>query len=179
MGLEWKHVDFDNKTITIEQASQYLPEKGIFTKTPKNKSSVRTISMPSNVISLFRQHRAEQLQNKMKLGDLWKNSDRLFTTWDGQPGYPWWPGSWFKKFLQRKELPHVPFHSLRHLSATLLIKEGVPLKNVSKRLGHTVLGTTADIYTHALESLDKRAANKMDKLLADRLIKKEKKAKKK
>jgi len=69
--------------------------------------------------------------------------------------------------------------SLRHPSATLLIKEGIPLKNVSKRLGHTVLGTTADIYTHALESVDKTAANKMDRLLTGRLIKKENRARKK
>ncbi|MFZ5631720.1 MAG: tyrosine-type recombinase/integrase [Bacillota bacterium] len=179
MGLEWKHVDFDNNTITIEQASQYLPGKGTFTKTPKNKSSVRTISMPANVMSLLRQYRTEQLQNKIKLGELWKGSEMLFTTWDGGPGYPGWPGNWFGKFLKRKNLPPVPFHSLRHLSATLLIKEGIPLKNVSKRLGHTVLGTTADIYTHALESVDKTAASKMDRILTNRLAKKEKRTRKK
>lgn len=171
MGLEWKHVDFDNNTITIEQASQYISGSGISTKTPKNKSSVRTISMPANVMSLLRQYRTEQLQDKIKLGELWKNSERLFTTWDGRPGYTFWPGSWFKRFLKRKGLDHVSFHSLRHLSATLLIKEGVPLKNVSKRLGHAAIGTTGNIYAHALESVDKSAANKMDKLLTNRLVK--------
>jgi len=120
-----------------------------------------------------------RLTSKIKLGELWKGSERLFTTWDGVPGYPGWPGYWFGKFLKRKDLPHVPFHSLRHLSATLLIKEGIPLKNVSKRLGHTVLGTTADIYTHALESVDKTAASKMNRLLSGRLIKKEKRSIKK
>lgn len=104
MGLEWKHLDFDNSTITIEQASQYIPGKGTFTKSPKNRSSIRTISMPINVMSLLRQYRTDQLQNKIKLGELWKGSERLFTTWDGVPGYPGWPGYWFGKFLKRKEI---------------------------------------------------------------------------
>jgi len=47
----------------------------------------------------------DQLQNKIKLGELWKGSERLFTTWDGVPGYPGWPGYWFGKFLKRKDLP--------------------------------------------------------------------------
>jgi len=42
------------------------------------------------------------------------------------------------------------------------------LKNVSKRLGHSAIGTTGNIYAHALESVDKAAANKMDKLLTER-----------
>lgn len=166
MGLEWdRHIDFNNNAITINQASQYLPEKGTFSKDAKNESSERTISMPKNVMDLLKAYRAEWAAAKLEVGSLWKGSDRLFTTWDGRPGYPGWPEKWFHKFLARKKLEHIPFHSLRHLSATLLIKEGVPLKNVSKRLGHTVVGTTADIYAHALESVDKQAARKIGKAL--------------
>lgn len=177
MGLEWRHIDFNNNTITIEQSSQYLVGKGIFTKTPKNESSIRVISMPKNVMDLLKAYRVEWAAAKLETGDLWQGSERLFTTWDGRPGYPGWPGKWFHKFIQRHELRSVPFHSLRHLSATLLIKEGVPLKNVSKRLGHTVLGTTADIYTHALESVDKQAARKIGKMLDLQQNKKKKKVK--
>lgn len=175
MGLEWHHVDFDRNTIKIEQSSQYLPGKGIFTKEPKNEASKRTISMPANVIELLRAYRSEWLKHRLRLGDLWLGSERIFTTWEGKPGYPKWPGQWFRKFLGRNNLPHVPFHSLRHLSATLLIKEGVPLKNISKRLGHTVTGTTADIYSHALESVDRVAADKFEKMLDSGLgVKKDK-----
>ncbi|WP_031513990.1 site-specific integrase [Desulfofalx alkaliphila] len=172
MGLEWRHIDFDDNTIKIEQSSQYLPGKGVFTKEPKNEASKRTISMPGNVMELLRAYRAEWLSHRLRLGDMWQGSERLFTTWDGRPGYPQWPGQWFNKFLAKNNLPHVPFHSLRHLSATLLIKEGVPLKNISKRLGHTVYGTTADIYSHALESVDRVAAEKFEKLLTGGLVEK-------
>ena len=177
MGLEWRHIDFRNNAITIKQSSQYLPGKGIFSKSPKNESSIRTISMPKNVIDILKAYRAEWAAVKLEVGDLWKGTERLFTTWDGQPGYPGWPGKWFYKFIRRHGLRPVPFHSLRHLSSTLLIKEGVPLKNVSKRLGHTVLGTTADIYTHTLESVDKQAARKIGKTLDLRKDKNKKRAK--
>jgi len=57
------------------------------------------------------------------------------------------------------------FHALRHLSATLLISLGVPLKNVSSRLGHADIRTTANIYGAALQSVDRQAADKMDQYL--------------
>ena len=57
------------------------------------------------------------------------------------------------------------FHALRHLSATLLIAFGIPLKNVSSRLGHADIRTTANIYGTALQSVDHQAANKMDQYL--------------
>ena len=59
----------------------------------------------------------------------------------------------------------MPFHALRHLSATVLIAQGVPLKNVSSRLGHADIRTTANIYSVALQSVDKQAADKMDDFL--------------
>jgi integrase len=176
MGLEWSHIDFRENTITIEQASQYLVGKGTYKKDTKNKSSNRIISMPQNVMDLLKAYRAEWAAAKLEAGDLWQGTDRLFPTWDGRPGYPGWPEKWLHKFLERKGLEHIPFHSLRHLSATLLIKEGVPLKNVSKRLGHSVIGTTADIYAHALESVDKQAARKIGKAL-EQQAKKKKRAK--
>ncbi len=134
MGLEWKHIDFDNNTITITQSSQYLPQKGIFIKTQKTKPvfapfPCRVTQCPSYVNT-----EKNSLSIKLNLEIFGRAVTRFSQPGTASPGYPWWPGSWFKKFLKKNGLPHVPFHSLRHLSATLLIKEGVPLKNVSKRL---------------------------------------------
>lgn len=72
---------------------------------------------------------------------------------------------WFPKFLRRHELPLITFHGLRHTSAILLIAEGVPLKNVSRRLGHSNISTTGDIYAHALRSVDQEATEKLDHIL--------------
>jgi len=164
MGLEWQDVDFDNSTIKIRQASQYLPGKGVFAKAPKNETSVRTISVPSSVMALLKQYKAYQAGKRLKAGDLWQGSDRLFVTWDGRPIHPDTPSHWFKKFIQKHGLPPLTFHGLRHTSATLLIGQGAPLKSISARLGHSNISTTGDIYAHALKSVDRQIADSMDSL---------------
>ena len=44
------------------------------------------------------------------------------------------------------------FHDLRHTSCTLLLSEGISMKTLQKRLGHSDYRTTADIYSHVLSS---------------------------
>lgn len=171
MGLEWKHLDFTKNTITIEQSSQYIPGKGTFTKTPKNESSVRTIDMPENVMLLLKTYRMEWLERKMEIANLWQGSERLFVTWDGKPGYPGYPGKWFNKFVRKHGLRHLTFHSLRHLSITILLNSNMPIKNVSKRAGHTVVGTTTDTYGHTLQRVDRTAADILGKTFEKSKIK--------
>lgn len=164
MGLEWRDVDFKNNSIEIRQTSQYVPGKGVFPKEPKTEESKRLIAVPTAVMRLLKEYKKQQAQERLLAGDLWEGSTRLFTTWDGKPMHPDTISKWFPKFLERCNLPHIRFHDLRHLNATLLIAEGVPLKNVSKRLGHSNISTTADIYAHALRSVDQEAAEKLNKL---------------
>lgn len=166
LGLEWKDVNFENNVIEVRQTSQYLPEKGTFTKEPKTEESARVIAVPASVMELLRQHKAEQAQEKLKAGDFWHDTNRLFTTWDGRPMHPDTISKWFSKFLRKHGLPPIYFHALRHTSATLLIAEGISLKNVSTRLGHTDISTTGNIYAHALRSVDQEAAEKLDNILS-------------
>lgn len=42
---------------------------------------------------------------------------------------------------------NVDFHMLRHTHASLLLREGVDLKTISERLGHSTIRQTMDIYT--------------------------------
>jgi integrase len=43
-------------------------------------------------------------------------------------------------------LPRIRFHDIRHTHASLLLKEGVPVKVVSERLGHATPSFTLDVY---------------------------------
>ena len=54
------------------------------------------------------------------------------------------------------------FHDLRHAYATLLIEQGEELGVFSKILGHSDIGTTADVYAHLTESMTQRAADRID-----------------
>ena len=58
-----------------------------------------------------------------------------------------------------EKLPVIPLHGLRHTSATLLIANNQDIRSVSARLGHAETSTTLNIYTHFLESTDKKSAD--------------------
>ncbi len=164
-GLEWKDVDFDNEIITIKRTSQYTKEKGIFTKEPKTQTSIRTNKYPSVLFRLLKSYRAYQNEERLRLGDKWQDTDRLFTKWDGSPIYPNTLNKWLTRFIKDKDLPRITVHSLRHTNATLLISGGVDIRTVSKRLGHSQTSTTLNIYTHAIASADEKASETLQDIL--------------
>ena len=59
----------------------------------------------------------------------------------------------------------MPLYTLRHTSATLLLADGVPVKDVSVRLGHAKASMTLDVYGHALPGVGKVAALRLAALL--------------
>jgi integrase len=59
----------------------------------------------------------------------------------------------FAKLIEKAEVKVIKFHGLRHTSATLALKAGVPVKVVSERLGHKRTEITLDVYAHALPSM--------------------------
>jgi len=164
MGLEWKDIDSNKNTLVVRQTSQYLPGQGIFTKGPKNESSERLMALPTSIVTLLKQYKAYQAEERLKAGDLWQGSKRLFSTWDGKPMHPDTVSKWFPKFLKRHSLPSLPFHGLRHTAATMLINQGLPAKSISGRLGHADIGTTYNIYGHYLKSADREAADRLEQV---------------
>ncbi len=165
-GLEWKDIDFDTGKLRIVRSSQYLGKGQMFTKEPKTKAGIREITLSHNTLRILQDYRLWQNRERLKLGEAWEDTDRLFTQWNGKPIHPDTVTGWFAKFIQRNGFPHVTLHSLRHTNATLLIAEGTDVCTVSKRLGHANTATTLNIYTHALRSKDEEAARKLDEVLA-------------
>ena len=54
----------------------------------------------------------------------------------------------FSRILEKNELRHIRFHDLRHTCASMLLKNGVPMKQIQEWLGHSDFSTTANIYAH-------------------------------
>ena len=54
----------------------------------------------------------------------------------------------FGKLLRNKGLRHIRLHDLRHSCASLLLKNGVPMKQIQEWLGHSDISTTSNIYAH-------------------------------
>lgn len=131
----------------------------------------------------MKKYKLSQDECKLKLGDLWNKEEAyIFTTFNGKPIFPSTPSKWFTKFVNKHNetiendstipkdekskylLKDVTFHGLRHTNATVLINQNVDIATVSKRLGHSKISTTTDIYTHALLKSDRAASNCLDDL---------------
>ena len=56
--------------------------------------------------------------------------------------------AYFPQYIQKHGLKRMRFHDLRHSCASLLLANGVPLKQIQDWLGHSDFSTTANIYAH-------------------------------
>ena len=63
----------------------------------------------------------------------------------------------FQVILKQNGLRRIRFHDLRHSTASLLLSRGVPMKMIQDWLGHSDMGTTANIYSH-IDSESKKAS---------------------
>jgi len=74
MGFDWDDIDFVNDAVKIRQASQYLPGKGTFTKSPKTETSENVLAVSPTVMALLRQYKVHQAEERLKAGDLWRGN---------------------------------------------------------------------------------------------------------
>lgn len=169
LGAEWSDIDFSNKTMWIKRASHYLPQKGIYTDTPKNKSSERLVMISDQVVQLLQKQFCWQQNQRKLFGNRWVHSNRIITAPDGSPMHPDRITKWFKRFIKKTDLPQIHLHCLRHTYATLCIAKGMPLTAVAEQLGHASVATTAKIYAHAIKSAQISATNTIGDLFDEDL----------
>lgn len=132
----------------IVRVAVMIPPPRAFHGWNQDLSFPQDFQRTDTALTLLRQHRTVQMQNRLHLGDRWQKHDRLFTRWDGVSITPIHRHDAF----HHTDLP-VTIHSLRHTSATLLIAEGAGIKAVSSHLGHSSIGITSDLYAHSLQSV--------------------------
>lgn len=165
LGLEWKEVDWEHNVISVRRTSNYTASKGIYTDTTKTKKSQRSLKFPQSVMDLLREYKAEQDEERIKLGTKWQDYDRLFVKWDGRPMNNNTPYFWLKEFCEENNFRFCDIHSLRHFYASALINEGVDAATVSGALGHSTITTTTSIYCHVFNQAQARAGDAIASVL--------------
>lgn len=165
-GLLWEDVDLVGKRITVQRTLQRQKGKGMVLKDrPKTSKSRRTVKLGDNVVSLLRQLRVRQVEEKLRLGPTWSsNHDLVFTNNAGGPIDSSRIEKHWKRTLNRIDLKIIRLHDLRHTAATLALKWGIHPKKVQEMLGHSSIRTTLDLYSHVLPVMHQEAAQRMDGL---------------
>ena len=167
LALEWKHINFKNNTITIEQALNRTKEKGIKVGKTKNANSKRKVSVHKSVMSELKKHGWKQKEHKDLLGDAYyRGHDLVFCKEDGTPLCPVAFSRTFKRLTERAGIEDFSFHGLRHTFTTIALEKGVDLKTVSASLGHSNIGVTGNIYAHVTDKMSGKVAEVMGEALS-------------
>ena len=115
---------------------------------------------------MLRGHKVQQMELRLAIGAGAIKPDTLvFSTIEGEL---LWPRNVTKAWCRvrtARKLPPVPFHALRHTHASMLIRAGVDVLTVSRRLGHGKASVTLDVYGHMIGGADDAAAAAIEGVL--------------
>ena len=159
LGLRWSDIDLKNMALSVRQI-RTVANYQVVTLTPKTDKGARTISLDARTVAVLRAHRVSQMEERLLFGSGFQDEgDYVFRQEDGAPIHPERLSRLFKQHCRRAGLPPVRFHDIRHSYVTALLRQGVPLKVVSQRVGHASPMVTLAIYQHVLPGDDRAAAD--------------------
>ena len=171
VGLKWDAIDFERKTITVRHTVTEATVDGkttlIKADSTKTKSSFRTLPLVAPFEQILCRMKAEQMQNRKLCGSCYCQEylDYIYVNEIGELVKPGYLTSHVPAVLEKNNMPKLRFHDLRHSCASLLFAHGVPLKEIQAWLGHSTIGTTANIYTHLDENSKINSANAIISIL--------------
>ena len=176
LGLKWNAIDFENDTITIRHTVTACTIDGkrvqVAQDTTKTKSSMRTLPLVPAFKEKLLKLKEDQKEYRRVCGKCYDKRylDYICVDEMGTLISPGYLTTAFPKLLERNGLRRIRFHDLRHSCASLLLANGVPMKQIQEWLGHSDFSTTANVYAHLDYNSKKFSAEAMQNGLKDALI---------
>lgn len=155
-GLRLGRTDILGGSLRVEETLQEITGQGLVSVTPKTKLSRRPVTLPMQV---------REALAPLTIGR--ERKDFVFTEPNGLPvrhkhfyKYVWMPAR------IKAGLKDVRVHDLRHTHASWLIADGVQLTAIQRRLGHSSIVITSDIYGHLLPEVDSKLLASLERRLS-------------
>lgn len=154
IGLKWDAIDFDQNTITIRHTVTSCDLDGkrvlVASDTTKTKSSMRTLPLVPFMRERLLTLKEEQQENRRLCGRSYIKEylEYVCVNEIGDLIKPHYVTESFPKLLKTNGMRQIRYHDLRHSCASLLLANGVPMKQIQEWLGHSDFSTTANIYAH-------------------------------
>jgi integrase len=159
-ALTWPDFDFTTGSVLVQRGLEEIKGRHRL-KEVKTAHARRRIDLSKFAQGVIHEHRKRMLAEGHIDGPVFCDSR----------------GGWLRKsnvqrtsfelIIKRAELPKIRFHDLRHTCATLLLLGDVNPKIVSERLGHSTIQLTLDTYTHVLPTMQRKAAERMDRFFGN------------
>jgi integrase len=163
-GLRWQDVDTDTGRMEIKVQLSAGGEE-VPTKT---KAGRRSVPLDAGLLAMLKAHRTQQKKDRMRWGELWVDSGRVFVRENGEQLEPDSVSNTFRKISREADLPPVRLHAMRSGAATMALAAGVPMKTVSEMLGHASEAITSKIYTAVGDELKREAITSIGVLIPRR-----------
>lgn len=159
-ALKWSDINVTDGILTVNRTIEriYIIEgekkhTELVINTPKTKNSCREIPMNKELLGM------------LKLLKKVVNDDYYILTNDERPIEPRTYRNYYKRLMEKLDIPKLKYHGLRHSFATRCIEVGCDYKTVSVLLGHSNISTTLNLYVHPNMEQKKRCIDKVFKSL--------------
>lgn len=177
LGLTKEFIDLKAETLHVEytlvwvrnpngDSPKWIPQLA----DPKTEQSKRTLKMPKPVVQAIERQMHLNQEMEAEAGSNWDpipGMNLVFPNIKGKPLNDSNVTNRFKGILEDLKLPHQRFHDLRHLTASLLLAEGMDIFTVKEILGHSQIAQTADTYGHLMLKLSEIAAERLGSAIFD------------
>lgn len=168
-GLRWIDVDLVARKIVVKtqlvQVGKEIVENDIKTEAGQH----RVVPLSDRAVNILLDWQFKQGGERAAWAEAYQDSGRVFTYEDGTQLRPGYPSKAFNYLIGKMGLPHMTFHDLRHLFASIQLKQGTPIGVVSKMMGHSNIQITLDLYSHLIDDTAQVAADAAAAWLAPRV----------
>jgi integrase len=164
LGLTWSDVDLDAGELRIQHQLQRVRRRLLHSDTAKTEASEAVLPLPDICLAALRLRREEQERARATAGELWTESDFVFTRY----GTPVEPRNFNREFDRRCEkagVRRIRVHDTRHTCASLLAALDVHPRIAMQILRHSEIAVTMEVYTHVPSAETRRALRKLGRLL--------------
>jgi integrase len=167
LGLTWGDVDFEAGRLSVRRQWE-LNEAGDWEAVPlKTAESRRTLDMPALVMAKLREQKMHVNEMRLRSGKRWdERFDCVFPGERGlgKPTHVTTIDHQFKTRLAENDGAGMRVYDLRHGAASLMLKQGLSLREIMEQLGHSQIGVTANLYNRVAPEMKQKPARAMDEL---------------
>lgn len=177
LGVKYQDFNFANRTVHINRQLVANPiirshnervECPLVEREPKTENSFRVLRVPDVILDEVQKRRQQQETDYARIGKTVTGESYVSCSKDGNPHSLSAMNIALGKLCKRNGLPHITVHGLRHMFATILIENGVPLVKISGLLGHNSIHTTFKYYCDVIDEKGKIIAFMNDRFPAGR-----------